>query len=213
MYSCRWKMLSFFNLQLRWQDAIEKVKKFTSIDLSRYQHIQNHQEFISSLGIPGFGFYISHFFKEFKCHSLTGLKQLKPLQKNWHTSLLPNFQCISVPGNSASMEETPLSRFNYVKTSLWTAEILYRRILTMIQKMGTTSVYQRCHITPHRVPYTAVSMLWVNSTCRIWLYRIWNIWMQIVQLYCWKFDHVIPYSGKLWRSLNFVSHPNALVNF
>ena len=44
-------------VEIRRQDAIENVKKFTNPDLSRYQltGIQHYQKFISSLEISGFG--------------------------------------------------------------------------------------------------------------------------------------------------------------
>ena len=78
-------------VELRRQDAIEKVKKFTSADLTRYQHILKYQEFVSSLGIPGFEFYIGRSSKKLNCRSLTGPEKLKLFQKIDIQFLLPNF--------------------------------------------------------------------------------------------------------------------------
>lgn len=70
-------LIDLLIVELRRQDAIEKVKKFSSTDLTRYKHIQSYQNFISSLGIPGFEFYIGRSSKELKYHSLTGPDKLK----------------------------------------------------------------------------------------------------------------------------------------
>ena len=85
-------LIDLFIVELRRQDAIEKVKKFTSTDLSRYEHIQKYQEFVLSLGIPGFEFYIGRSSKELKCCSLTGSEKLKLLRKIEIQLLLPNFE-------------------------------------------------------------------------------------------------------------------------
>ena len=74
-------LIDLLIVELCRQDAIEKVKKFTSTDLSRYQYIQKYQEFVSSLGIPGFEFYIGRSSKELKRCSLTGPEKLKLLEK------------------------------------------------------------------------------------------------------------------------------------
>ena len=76
-------------VDLRRQDAIENVKNFWNPDLSKYRHIQCYQTFVSSLGIPGFEFYVGRSSEELKCRSLTGPEKLK-LFWNIHT-LLPNF--------------------------------------------------------------------------------------------------------------------------
>lgn len=85
-------LIDLLIVELRRQDAIEKVKKFMSTDLSRYQHIQKYLEFVSSLGIPGFEFFIDCSSKELKCRSLTGPEKLKLLQKIDIQLLLPNFE-------------------------------------------------------------------------------------------------------------------------
>ena len=55
-------LIDLLVVELRRQDAIDKVKKFTNADLSKYHHIQKYQEFVTSLGVPGFEFlYRTHF--------------------------------------------------------------------------------------------------------------------------------------------------------
>lgn len=77
-------LIDLLIVELRRQDAIEKVKKFTSTDLSRYQHIQKYQEFVSSLQIPGFEFYIGCSSKELKSRSLTGPEKTETVGKDRH---------------------------------------------------------------------------------------------------------------------------------
>lgn len=79
--------------ELRRQDSIEKVKRFSSFDIAKYKHIQGFQEFITSLGIPGFEFYIGQSSKELKCRSLTGPEKLRVCQNIHIRLLLPNFPC------------------------------------------------------------------------------------------------------------------------
>ena len=65
-------LIDLLIVELRRQDAIATVKKFSNPNLSKYRHIQNFQTFVSSLGIPGFEFYVGRSSKELKCRSLTG---------------------------------------------------------------------------------------------------------------------------------------------
>ena len=66
-------------IKLRRQDAIDRVKKFSSMDLTRYRHIQSFQNFVSSFGIPGFEFYVGRSSKKLKFRSLMGPEKLKAL--------------------------------------------------------------------------------------------------------------------------------------
>ena len=60
-------LINLLIVELRHQDAIEKVKKFACRSLDQYQYIQKYQAFIKSLGIPGFEFYVGRTSKEQKC--------------------------------------------------------------------------------------------------------------------------------------------------
>ena len=51
-------LINLLIVELRRQDCIDKVKKFTQYDPVKYKHIQGFQSFVSGLGIPGFQFYI-----------------------------------------------------------------------------------------------------------------------------------------------------------
>ena len=46
-------LLNLLITELRRQDAIDKMKRFSSFEISRYKHIQGFQQFVKSLGIPG----------------------------------------------------------------------------------------------------------------------------------------------------------------
>ena len=84
-------IINLLIVELRRQDAIDKVKKFSSKNLTRYRQIQSFQNFVSSLGIPGFEFYIGRSSKELKFRSLTGPEKLKVLKHIDIQALLPNF--------------------------------------------------------------------------------------------------------------------------
>ena len=58
-------------------DAIEKCRSFSNFKISKYKHLASYEEFISSLGISGFSFYIGETSKQLKCRSLTGPEKLK----------------------------------------------------------------------------------------------------------------------------------------
>ena len=85
-------LIDLLVIELRWQDAIDKVKKFTTFDLTKYYHIKKYEEFVSSLGIPGFEFYIGRTSKELKFRSLTGPEKLKLFRNINIQVLLPNYE-------------------------------------------------------------------------------------------------------------------------
>ena len=66
--------------ELRKQDAIDRMKRFSSFEISRYKHIQGFQQFVKSRGIPGFELYIGRTLKELKCRSLIGPEKLHAFQ-------------------------------------------------------------------------------------------------------------------------------------
>lgn len=74
-------LIDQLNNEVRFQDAIDEVKKFTTSDTSKYKYIEGYRKFVSSLGIQGSEFYIGKTSKELKCRSLTGTKVLKLFEK------------------------------------------------------------------------------------------------------------------------------------
>ena len=64
-------------VELRRLDGIEKQSKLSSFDKRKYQHLVSYENFVSSLGIPGFSFYIGQTSKKLKCRTLTGPEKLK----------------------------------------------------------------------------------------------------------------------------------------
>lgn len=78
--------------KLRRHDAIEKVKKFTAFDSEKYAHLDAYQNFVTSLKIPGFSFYVGKTSKALKCCTLTGPEKLKVLQHIDIQKLLPKVE-------------------------------------------------------------------------------------------------------------------------
>ncbi len=71
-------LLDLLVIELKRQDAIEKVVKFNGIfDVARYQHLKGYEGFVSSLKIPDFHFYVGRASKALKCRSFTGLKIMR----------------------------------------------------------------------------------------------------------------------------------------
>ena len=55
---------------------IDKCRAFSNFKLSNYKHLASYEEFVTSLGIPGFSFYIGQTSKQLKCRTLTGPKKV-----------------------------------------------------------------------------------------------------------------------------------------
>lgn len=51
-------LLDLLITELKRQDSIEKVKRFSSFDITKYKHMQGFEQFIKGLGIPSFEFYV-----------------------------------------------------------------------------------------------------------------------------------------------------------
>ena len=64
-------LIDLLILELKRQDCIDKVKKFTAFEPQKYRHLDSYQNFVSSLGIPGYQFWIGRNSKELKIRSLT----------------------------------------------------------------------------------------------------------------------------------------------
>ena len=144
-------LIDLLIIELRRQDAIEKVKKFSSSDLTRYKHIQSYQIFVSSLGIPGFEFYVGRSSKELKCRSLTGPEKLKVVRRINIQALLPNFdasQCQAIQHlwNELLALNNVISKPASELSSASIAEFEQRAT-----QWGEdfVSVYQRRNITPY----------------------------------------------------------------
>ena len=49
-------LIDLLIIRLRFEDAIDKVKKFTKFDTLKYKHVYAYQQFVTGLGISGFEF-------------------------------------------------------------------------------------------------------------------------------------------------------------
>lgn len=73
--------------KLEFEDAIAKVKKFSNFDVQKYRHLKDYEDFVMSLGIPSYHFYVGKNSNILKVRSLTGPKKPKLFQ---NISLLPS---------------------------------------------------------------------------------------------------------------------------
>ena len=82
-------LINLLIVELRRQDSIEKVNRFTCFDSKKYKHVDSFQQFVSSLGIPGYSFYIGKDSKALKVRSFTGPEKLKMFRNIRIGELLP----------------------------------------------------------------------------------------------------------------------------
>lgn len=76
---------------LQFADAIAKAKKFSGcFDVENYKHLKAYEDFVASLGIPSYHFYVGKSSKLLKVRSLTGTEKLKLFQNIRVANLLPN---------------------------------------------------------------------------------------------------------------------------
>ena len=85
-------LINLLIVELRRQDSIEKVNRFTCFDPKKYKHVDSFQQFVSSLGIPGYSFYIGKDSKALKIRSLTGPEKLKVFRNIRIADLLPKME-------------------------------------------------------------------------------------------------------------------------
>ena len=83
-------LLDLMLTELKRQDSIDKVKRYTNFDDANKHNIQCYENFIKSLGIPGFEFYVGRNSKVLKCRPLTGPETLKVFKNIKIQLLLPN---------------------------------------------------------------------------------------------------------------------------
>ena len=86
-------LLDLLITELKRQDSINKVKWFSSFDITKYKHMQGFEQFIKGLGIPGFEFYVGWTSKMLKSRLLTGPEKLKVFHNIKVRLLSPNFPC------------------------------------------------------------------------------------------------------------------------
>ena len=84
-------LIDLLILELKRQNCIDKVKKFTAFEPQKYRHLDSYQNFVSSLGIPGYQFWIGRNSKELKIRSLTGPERLKLFRNIKIKELLSKF--------------------------------------------------------------------------------------------------------------------------
>ncbi len=82
-------LIDLLIIELRFHDCVDKVKKCTNFDCTKYKHIHGYEQFICGLAIPGSQFYIGQSSKALKCRSLTGPEKLRVFQSIDIQKLLP----------------------------------------------------------------------------------------------------------------------------
>ncbi len=76
--------------RLKAEDAIEKAKKFSNLDVSKHKHLKAYEDFVGSLGIPSYHFYVGQTSKTLKVRSLIGTEKLKVTRNIKIRELLPS---------------------------------------------------------------------------------------------------------------------------
>ena len=71
------RLVDLLIVELKHQDAIARRRTFTSFDREKYCHLTRYEKFVTSLGIPGFEFYIGQSSEQMKCRTLSGPEKLK----------------------------------------------------------------------------------------------------------------------------------------
>ena len=84
------RLIDILIIELKRLDAIQKAKKFSLFDRVKCRHLAKFEEFVSSLGIPDFQFYVGRTSKQLKCRTLSGPKKLKIFDRISIKELLPS---------------------------------------------------------------------------------------------------------------------------
>lgn len=83
-------LINLLIVELKRQDAIEKIKTFSNFDVAKYRHLDGYQKYVSSVGVPDFQFYVGRTSKQLKCRTLTGPEKNKVFANICIPTLLPN---------------------------------------------------------------------------------------------------------------------------
>ena len=128
-------LIKLLVVELKRQDAIEKVKRFTCFDPIKYKHLDAYEKFVTSCGVPGYHFYIGQDSKQMKIRSLTGPERLKVFANISIADLLPTFpqsKCMPI-------QELGRTCCNLIKPFLSDQMTLHQRIfqsLRQVQRAG-----------------------------------------------------------------------------
>ena len=128
---------------LKREESIDKVKKFSSsFSVDRHEHLKRYEEFISSLGIPSFRFYVGKSSQQLKCRTLTGPEKLKVIAS------------IDVP---VLLSKKPISETQKIQ-ALWCSFHVLNKRLTKRPEEMTENDYQ---------DFGAAAKLWVGDFLNI----------------------------------------------
>ncbi len=92
------RLIDLLITELKLRDAIEHQRSFTTFNQEKYRHLSEYQKFVTSLGIPGFEFYVGKTSKQLKCRTLTGPEKLKLFAAIKIQELLPTLPEDEVSG-------------------------------------------------------------------------------------------------------------------
>ena len=137
--------------ELRRQDAIDKAKKFSTFECSKYRHIYHYEKFVSTLGISSYNFYIGQTSKQLKVRALTGPEKLKLFRHIDIPSLLP-----SIDPNTTLLVQDLWKRFLKINELLSArpknvTEDVIQKYESMSREWGMKflEVYQTKEVTPY----------------------------------------------------------------
>ena len=78
-------------IEMKRHDAIDKIKKLTSFNPVKHRHLHVFEEFVASLNIINFRFFVGQNSKMLKHRSLTGPEKLKAFRNIQIPEMLPKF--------------------------------------------------------------------------------------------------------------------------
>ena len=85
-------LINLLVVEMKRQDAIEHVKTFkASFSVSKHMHLNMWEQFVASLGISDFHFYVGKTSKQLKTRTLTGPEKMKVFKNINIRRLLPTF--------------------------------------------------------------------------------------------------------------------------
>ena len=85
-------LIDLLVIELKRQDAIDKVQTFNSFSIDKHPHLSAYERLITSCGVADFQFYVGQTSKQLKCRSLTGTEKLKVFHAIRVKELIPRFE-------------------------------------------------------------------------------------------------------------------------